>query len=236
MAAVETSDIELSSFTKSNPSLDPLPGISQGPTTDGKSNTPFAVSNFLNSIVGAGIIGIPFAIRHCGLFTGLVLLTWVGYLTDCSVRMIVTLGRDLGVNDYERLAEKIYGRRGYSTICVFMIFLAFGAMVAYCIVVGDVVPELLGVSSSPAARPVSIILCSGLVMLPLSLLRDMSSLAFTSTASCAADVILVFIVMMCAPLGASVASAGGFFTVLGEAGQGAKEGWSEVTAAYRPPL
>ena len=152
------------------------------------------------------------------------------------MRMIVTLGRDLGVNDYERLAEKIYGRRGYSTICVFMIFLAFGAMVAYCIVVGDVVPELLGVSSSPAARPVSIILCSGLVMLPLSLLRDMSSLAFTSTASCAADVILVFIVMMCAPLGASVASAGGFFTVLGEAGQGAKEGWSEVTAAYRPPL
>jgi solute carrier family 38 (sodium-coupled neutral amino acid transporter), member 11 len=141
---------------------DALPGVSTAPSPslrDGKSNIPSAVSNFLNSIVGAGIIGIPFAIRHCGLLTGVLLLTWVGYLTDCSVRMIVTLGRDLGVNDYERLAEKIYGKRGYTLICAFMIFLAFGAMVAYCIVVGDVVPELLGVTSSPAARPVSILLC-----------------------------------------------------------------------------
>eukprot|EP00520_Triparma_pacifica_P003440 CAMPEP_0118649452 /NCGR_PEP_ID=MMETSP0785-20121206/9711_1 /TAXON_ID=91992 /ORGANISM="Bolidomonas pacifica, Strain CCMP 1866" /LENGTH=502 /DNA_ID=CAMNT_0006541741 /DNA_START=125 /DNA_END=1630 /DNA_ORIENTATION=+ len=200
-----------------NPTSAPFTGISISPTPqkDAKSSIPSAISNFLNSIVGAGIIGIPFAIRHCGLFMGIILLTWVGYLTDCSVRMIVTLGRDLGVNDYERLAEKIYGPRGYNAICVFMIFLAFGAMVAYCIVVGDVVPELLGVTSSPAARPVSILLCSMFVMLPLSLLKDMSSLAKTSTLSCAADMVLVLIVMACTPIGVSIADAGGFWKVLG---------------------
>ena len=68
-----------------------------------KAGIPFAVANFLNSIVGAGIIGIPFALYHCGLVTGLILLAYVGYLTDQSVRMIVEMGRELDVYDYEKV-------------------------------------------------------------------------------------------------------------------------------------
>jgi hypothetical protein len=64
--------------------------------------------------------------------------------------------------------------------------------------------------SLSAATPPSLF-----VMLPLSLLKDMSSLAFTSTASCAADMVLVVIVLICAPVGSSVAAAGGFWKVLG---------------------
>lgn len=71
-----------------------------------KAGMPFAVANFLNSIVGAGIIGMPYALYHCGMVTGLILLMYVGYLTDQSVRMIVEMGRDLDVFDYEKLAEK----------------------------------------------------------------------------------------------------------------------------------
>ena len=41
------------------------------------------------------------------MVAGLLLLTWVGYLTSQSVQMIVEMGRDLNVMDYEKLAEKV---------------------------------------------------------------------------------------------------------------------------------
>ena len=37
--------------------------------------------NLINSIVGAGIIGIPYAFSQSGLVTGLFLLVLVSYLT-----------------------------------------------------------------------------------------------------------------------------------------------------------
>ena len=79
-----------------------------------KAGMPYAVANFLNSIVGAGIIGIPFALKECGLVAGLLLLTCVGYLTSQSVQMIVEMGRDLNVMDYEKLAEKVSD--GFTTV------------------------------------------------------------------------------------------------------------------------
>ena len=44
-------------------------------------------SNLVNSIVGAGIIGIPYAFRESGLVAGLVLLLLVGY---CTGTMMMT--------------------------------------------------------------------------------------------------------------------------------------------------
>jgi hypothetical protein len=38
-------------------------------------------SNLVNSIVGAGIIGIPYAFKQSGLVAGVVLLSLVAYMT-----------------------------------------------------------------------------------------------------------------------------------------------------------
>ena len=95
-----------------------------------KSTIPFAISNFLNSIVGAGIIGMPLAFSLTGLCFGFFLLIFVAFLTDQSVRMLISMGRDCDVDDYAKLAKKIFGKRGYIAICLFMAFLAFGAMTA----------------------------------------------------------------------------------------------------------
>jgi hypothetical protein len=42
-------------------------------------------ANLINTIVGAGIIGIPYAFRQSGWIAGLVLLCLVGYLTGARV-------------------------------------------------------------------------------------------------------------------------------------------------------
>ena len=46
-----------------------------------KSDVAGACSNLVNSIVGAGIIGIPFALKESGLVAGVILLILVSYFT-----------------------------------------------------------------------------------------------------------------------------------------------------------
>lgn len=41
-------------------------------TADGKAAPAGAVLNFVNSIIGAGIIGLPFALREAGIIGGLL--------------------------------------------------------------------------------------------------------------------------------------------------------------------
>ena len=50
-------------------------------TPSKKSGVFGASSNLVNSIVGAGIIGIPYAIKTSGLIAGVLLLIFVSFLT-----------------------------------------------------------------------------------------------------------------------------------------------------------
>ncbi len=71
-----------------------------------KSGLLGASSNLVNSIVGAGIIGIPNAMVQSGIVVGLALLMLVAYLTDKSLRIIIEVAcfhpklKHLGVLTY----------------------------------------------------------------------------------------------------------------------------------------
>ncbi|CEQ42590.1 SPOSA6832_04401 [Sporobolomyces salmonicolor] len=61
------------------------------------------IANMSNSILGAGIIGLPYALREAGFFSGIVLLLILGVVTDWTIRLIV-------------LNAKMSGRRTYIDI------------------------------------------------------------------------------------------------------------------------
>lgn len=68
---------------------------------DGKSSELATGFNFVNSIVGAGIIGIPIAIKECGLFMGIFLLILVAFLVDQSVIMLIDCGVQAKKKNFE---------------------------------------------------------------------------------------------------------------------------------------
>eukprot|EP00590_Aulacoseira_subarctica_P010028 CAMPEP_0172420162 /NCGR_PEP_ID=MMETSP1064-20121228/6559_1 /TAXON_ID=202472 /ORGANISM="Aulacoseira subarctica , Strain CCAP 1002/5" /LENGTH=105 /DNA_ID=CAMNT_0013159997 /DNA_START=84 /DNA_END=401 /DNA_ORIENTATION=- len=47
--------------------------------------------NLAHVIIGAGVVGMPFAFSKTGLIAGLILMAYVGYLTDKSLRILVDL-------------------------------------------------------------------------------------------------------------------------------------------------
>ena len=117
-----------------------------------------ASSNLVNSIVGAGIIGIPYAINQAGFVVGVALLCLVAYFTDKSLRMIVELASfhpllsNLGVLTYEDLMRIPFGKAGSNFILASMFIMAYGAMTAYLLIVKDTIPTVLGLGESFVER------------------------------------------------------------------------------------
>lgn len=199
--------------------------LSDIPEPKTKSGIAGAISNLINSIVGAGIIGIPFAFSQCGLVAGLFLLVLVSYLTDKSLRIIIEAAsfhpklKMVGVKTYEDLMYLPFGYYGSLFVQLNMFVLAYGAMVAYLLIIKDTIPTMLGLENSGdgpiAERELVMVVTSICVMLPLALMRDMASLSFTSCLSVSADVMLAIFITVYAPIEDRVSAAGGFWEVLG---------------------
>jgi sodium-coupled neutral amino acid transporter 11 len=135
----------------------------------------------VNTIVGAGIIGIPYAFKQSGLIIGLLLLGFVGYLTDKSLRIMIDMAafhpklKGHNVKTFERLASIPFGPVGRSFILVNMFVMAYGAMVAYLLIIKDTVPTLIfNITGDPHTgfqRELVLIGTSLVIILPLSMFR-----------------------------------------------------------------
>lgn len=61
-----------------------------GSKVDTLSSLPQASFNYINSIVGSGVIGIPYAFHRAGFGLGLLLLVVVAFITDYSLILMVS--------------------------------------------------------------------------------------------------------------------------------------------------
>eukprot|EP00980_Cylindrotheca_fusiformis_P029536 scaffold23499_cov109-Cylindrotheca_fusiformis.AAC.13 len=190
-----------------------------------KSQISGACSNLVNSIVGAGIIGIPYAFKESGLVAGVTLLVAVSFFTDRTLRMLVELAhfhprlKSVDVLTFEDLMFLPFGAVGANFILSSMLFVAYGAMVAYLLIIKDTVPIVMGFGDDPGEggfmqREFVMMVASLVIIVPLSMQRDMSSLSFTSALSVVADTVLVVIVAWFAPVQESISNAGGLGNVI----------------------
>uniref|UniRef100_A0A7S1FR11 Amino acid transporter transmembrane domain-containing protein n=1 Tax=Corethron hystrix TaxID=216773 RepID=A0A7S1FR11_9STRA len=98
-----------------------------------------------------------------------------------------------------------------------MFAFAYGAMISYLMIIRDTIPLLLGVA--PEDTFVRNVLLAGLtlvVIVPLSMKRDMADLAFTSFLSVVGDFLVVIVVAVYSPTRRSVEEHGGFMNIVAE--------------------
>jgi sodium-coupled neutral amino acid transporter 11 len=158
--------------------------------------------NFLNSIVGAGIIGLPFALNEAGIWLGLCMMLVSAWLTDYCVRMIIDIGVRVDKPNYELLCEHAWGRAGFIVCSLSLFGFTYGAMLAYLVIIGDTIPVLLqewtGLSLL-SNRTTMIVLCAVFICLPVSAPREIGKLANTSAVSVGAVVFIIIIIISRAP-------------------------------------
>jgi len=123
------------------------------------------------------------------------MIPFVGFLTKISVQKLITCGLRVGKYDYEELAHHTLGQFGYYFITIAMMLSGYIACIIYFIVIGDCFEEVI----EGSIRQWNIIIPAVLICLPLSILKDMSSLSKSSSLSIFADTILVLIILFAGP-------------------------------------
>ncbi|KAJ1822436.1 hypothetical protein LPJ56_000792 [Coemansia sp. RSA 2599] len=171
-------------------------GAEEGPpeqeTVDATSGASMISSffNLTNAIVGAGVIGLPYAMQQAGLVVGLLLVLFLAFLVDWTLQVLAVNSKLSGRRTYQGLVEHCFGRWGLLANSFFQGAMAGGGMASFIVIVGDTLPHVLG-SLFPAAGESSFgravfsrrfVVAFFVVCLayPLSLYRDVGKLGKTS--------------------------------------------------------
>lgn len=148
------------------------PNSTGGGPTESKSTIAGATSNLVNAIIGAGIVGIPYAIKETGLIAGIILIILCAILTEKSLRVIITTAKHVNVPSYETLFESTYGSFGFYFISINMMIMAYGGCLSYLTIIKDTLPILLGVERGNVGMERAILVVSTMaVILPISMQR-----------------------------------------------------------------
>lgn len=149
-----------------------------------KSGLRSAFMNMANSIIGAGIIGQPYAFKQAGLLSGVLLLIGLTIVVDWTICLIVVNSKLAGADSFQGTVEKCFGKSGLIAISLAQWIFAFGGMVAFGVIVGDTIPHVLqavvpGLRDMPvlgllADRRVVIAVFILAVSFPLTLYRDIA--------------------------------------------------------------
>ncbi|KAG8721636.1 hypothetical protein FRC08_011564 [Ceratobasidium sp. 394] len=161
--------------------------------------------NMANSILGAGIIGLPYAVSQAGFFTGIVLLVVLAGVTDWTIRLIVRNAKLSGRTSYIDIMGHCFGSSGRAAVSFFQFAFAFGGMCAFGIIIGDTIPHVIrqlfpSLSTTPVLsilthRKFIVIVCTTCISYPLSLYRSIASLARASTFALIGMLIIVTTVL-----------------------------------------
>ncbi|CAH1788298.1 unnamed protein product [Owenia fusiformis] len=164
-----------------------------------KSNIPMASFNFINSIIGSGIIGMPFALKQAGFGMGIILLILVSIMTDYSLILLIHGGELSNTYSYQDLVRAAFGRPGFYVLTIMQFLYPLIAMISYNIIIGDTITKIvvrLGGESLRYSilgnRQFIIVIVTLLFTLPLSLYQNIAKL---SKYALVAIVFLVFILI-----------------------------------------
>lgn len=75
----------------------------------GTASMASTIFNFVNTVVGSGIIGLPYGLNQAGLFLGVFELILFAILTDYSISLLVQAGMKSGHAGYQALCRHTFG-------------------------------------------------------------------------------------------------------------------------------
>jgi amino acid permease len=140
--------------------------------------------NLVNTTVGAGIIGLPFALGEAGFGFGILLAVTVAYLVNISMIMMVDAGVRVDRLSFPGVAQSAFGRSGFWIVNLAVFINGLGVVISYLIIIGSLIPVLADQYLHNVAflrqRELVMTLTSILFIFPLLLWRTVGKLSKVS--------------------------------------------------------
>ncbi|XP_023261662.1 sodium-coupled neutral amino acid transporter 4-like [Seriola lalandi dorsalis] len=154
----------------------------------GHASFGMSVFNLSNAIMGSGILGLSFAMANTGIILFTVLLVAVAILSLYSVHLLLMTAKEGGSLIYEKLGERAFGWPGKMAAFGSIIMQNIGAMSSYLFIVKYELPEVirafLGLEENSGEWYMNgnylVVFVSIGIILPLSLLKNLGYLGYTS--------------------------------------------------------
>ena len=160
-----------------------------------------SIFSLVSTIIGGGVLSLPYAFSQCGLLFSFLILALIAVASDFSIYILISASRrQRSSSSYPNLIRCAFGPRA-ATLCLVLLFLlVYTAVVAYLILLRDMVAPLVEwlspVELELSARGEQ--LCFLVVvacLTPLCLLRSLHGLRYASVLSvatvCALAVVIV---------------------------------------------
>jgi sodium-coupled neutral amino acid transporter 2 len=156
----------------------------------GEASLRSTIFNAINAIIGAGVLALPYSMRLDGALVGIVLVFIVAGLSERSAAMLLWASDATNERLYAGIGKAIGGRVLETIVDVTVILQNLGLLIGYVVVCGDLLPEFIAYASGHSDagegavnweyRGVVLALLAGLVFLPLSSLKSLDALRFTT--------------------------------------------------------
>ncbi|OCT87431.1 sodium-coupled neutral amino acid transporter 4 [Xenopus laevis] len=169
----------------------------------GTTSFGMSVFNLSNAIMGSGILGLSYAMANTGIILFMLLLLGVAVLSLYSVHLLLKTAKEGGSLIYEKLGEKAFGWAGKIAAFSSITMQNIGAMSSYLFIIKYELPEVIRtfmrIDEDSGEWYLNgnylVILVSVGIILPLSLLKNLGYLGYTSGFSLTCMVFFVSVVI-----------------------------------------
>lgn len=168
----------------------------------GQASFTSSVINLVNTLIGAGVLAMPLIMAHMGMLLGTIVILWSGLTSGFGLYLQTRCAPYLerGSVSFFALSQITYPNAAVLFDAAIAIK-CFGVAVSYLIIIGDLMPGvMLGFLEEDQLVPFLLdrkfwITAFMLVVIPLSFLRRLDSLKYTSVIALVAIGYLVILVV-----------------------------------------
>ncbi|XP_028426748.1 sodium-coupled neutral amino acid symporter 2 isoform X1 [Perca flavescens] len=168
----------------------------------GNASFGMSVFNLGNAIMGSGILGLSYAMANTGIALFVILLMAVAIFSLYSVHLLLKTANEGGALVYEQLGYKAFGMPGKLAASISITMQNIGAMSSYLYIVKYELPivieSFMGVSTGAwyTNGDYLVLMVTVVIILPLSLLRNLGYLGYTSGLSLLCMVFFLIVVII----------------------------------------
>ncbi|TKA67390.1 hypothetical protein B0A55_07826 [Friedmanniomyces simplex] len=171
------------------------------PGTAGSASWASSVINLVNTIVGAGVLAMPHALSNMGIILGTVVILWAGLTAGFGLYLQTRCARylDRGAASFFALSQITYPNAAVLFDAAIVVK-CFGVGVSYLIIIGDLMPGVVRGFGEPGEAVYLVdrhfwVTAFMLIVIPLSFLRRLDSLKYTSVIALVSIAYLVVLVV-----------------------------------------
>ncbi|XP_008282331.1 sodium-coupled neutral amino acid symporter 2 [Stegastes partitus] len=168
----------------------------------GNASFGMSVFNLGNAIMGSGILGLSYAMANTGIALFVILLVAVAIFSLYSVHLLLKTANEGGALVYEQLGYKAFGIPGKLAASCSITMQNIGAMSSYLYIVKYELPLVIRAFTGTengewyTNGDYLVLLVTIAIILPLSLLRNLGYLGYTSGLSLLCMVFFLIVVII----------------------------------------